>query len=78
MIVNIHKFYKRNQIDVLMFGYVNAFMFNFPAVTLEKALLNFQKHHGLTEETFNIEVNKVVYYRMRDEFIDLSKTQKTA
>jgi len=76
MIVNIQKFYKRNQIDILMFGYVNAIMFNLPTTTLERALLNFQKHHRLTEETFNIEANKVTYYRMRDEFIQIEKTPK--
>ncbi len=77
MIVDVHKFYKRNQIDILMFGYINAIVFNLPTVTLEKALLNFQKHHGLTEETFNIEANKSTYFRMRDEFIDLEKTKRS-
>lgn len=77
MIVDVHKFYKKNAIDTLMFGYINGILFNLPTVTLEKALLNFQKHHSLTEETFNIEANKVTYYRMRDEFMDLGKTKKS-
>lgn len=73
MIVNIEKFHKRTISDVLMFGYVNALLFNLPTTTIEKALLNFAKFHKNCEE-INIETARQTFYRMQKEFHEVEKS----
>lgn len=73
MIVNIKKLYKRNILEVMMFGYVNSLRFNMPTVSIEKAILNFMKHHSIDEEALNLETAKKSYYRMQNEYIESQK-----
>lgn len=73
MQIDIQKFHKRTISDVLMFGYVNALLFNLPATTIEKALLNFAKFHKNCGE-INVETARITYYRMQKEFIEIEKT----
>lgn len=73
--LDIHKFYKREAYEALFFGYINAWRFNFPGVTLEQAILNFQKHHQLDEDLMNMESAKSLYNRMAKEYINLQKVK---
>lgn len=75
MVVDLKKFYKRNTADTLMFGYVNALLFNFPTVTVEKAILNFMKHHNLNDDIINTDTVRTTYYRMQKEYIETQKSE---
>ena len=71
----VHKFAKRNVVDVMMFTWVFCFRANFPTVTIEKGILNFMKHNGITEDQFNLDSERVKYGRMEKEFRDMQRTE---
>lgn len=73
VVVDIKKFYKRGLIDAMMFGYVNALRFNIPSASIENAIKNFQKHHNLDEDNFNVDSAKVIYNRMQNEYNEAMK-----
>lgn len=75
MLVNIEKFYKREVVEAMFFGYVNALVMNFPGISAEKAIINFQKYHKLDEELMNIESARKTYNRMQNEYIQIQKTK---
>ena len=75
MFKNIKKFYKRENFKLIYFGYVNAIRFNMPTVSIEKATLNFMKHHQLADDDFSLESAMVEYNRMAKEYLETEKTE---
>lgn len=75
MLINIEKFYKREVIEAMFFGYVNGLIINFPGISVEKAIINFQKYHNVDEEMMNIESARTTYNRMQKEYFQLQKTK---
>lgn len=65
-------FIRRDTFDHIMFGYVQAYT-EFPGISVEKALAQFQKRHKLKE--FNIPSQKTRYQRMVREFWDDQRTK---
>lgn len=76
MFVNTKKFYTRESMKAVFFGYVNALRFNMVNSSIERCALNFMKHHRLTEETFNMESAIREYHRMAAEYIETEKTDE--
>jgi hypothetical protein len=71
--VDIPKFCKRQPIEVLMFGWVNALRFNLPTITVEKAVLNFMDHNNIDEEVLSINTALSTYNRMQKEYFQMEK-----
>lgn len=67
------KFCKRYISDLMLFSWVLSFRRNLPAVTIEKAIHNFYKHVGGEAADYNIDSEKVKYYRMEADFDDMQK-----
>lgn len=68
-------FQRRDTVDKLMFGWVQAFQRALPGVSVEKALSIFASHYGLSEADFNIPSQKTRYQRMVREFWEERKTK---
>lgn len=77
MFVSIKRFYKKEQIKAMYFGYINALMFNIPNATIEHCIKNFMKHHKFDEETFNMNSALQEYQRMRKDYIETEKTEQS-
>ena len=71
--IEIEKFYKREVVEAMFFGYVNALRMNFPAMSLQSIILDFQKRHGLNEDLMNLDTATSTYYRMEKEYVNLQK-----
>jgi len=70
----VHRFYRKNQMDLLMFGFVTGIKRVLPSVSITQAIDLFQDHYQLTEPTdFNCDSARITYNRMRDEFENLKK-----
>lgn len=75
MYLDIKKFYTRENIKLVFFGYMNALRFNIPNATLDHCAVNFMKHHRLTPETFNAKSAIQEYQRMTAEYLELERTE---
>lgn len=73
--IDIEKFYKREVAEAMFFGYINGLIMNFPGISVEGAILNFQKYHKLDEELMNVDTARKTYFRMQKEYIEVQKTK---
>lgn len=74
--IDIEKFYKREVAEAMFFGYINGLIMNFPGISVEGAILNFQKYHKLDEELMNVDTARKTYFRMQKEYIEVQKTKQ--
>lgn len=74
MFKSIPKFWKRNQVEALMYGYVSAFLLNFPLVSVEKALVKFYEDFKIDEDEWPLETARKTYNRMKAEYFESIKT----
>jgi hypothetical protein len=75
MTKDIFKLYKRSFTDAYFFGYVSSLKDNVPGATNEKAVLNFMRKHGVSEENVKLRTLLSTYNRMNKEYFE---TQRTA
>jgi hypothetical protein len=75
MLIDIEKFYKREVAEAMFFGYVNGLVLNFPGISVEKAIENFQKYHKIDQELMNSETARKTYFRMQKEYFEVQKTK---
>jgi hypothetical protein len=66
--VNLPRLYKRQAIDLLMFGFVTGMRSALPMVTLDDSLSYFMQKHNLSEEEYSYSGARSTYYRMEKEF----------
>ena len=60
-------FYRRKTLEILLFGHVTAL--HEQGMTLEEAIKDFQKLYNIDEEEYPVESAKVIYNRVRNNFI---------
>lgn len=73
--IDIDKFYRREVAEAMFFGYINGLVLNFPGITVEKAILNFQTNHKLDEELMKLDSARTTYFRMQKEYFESQKTK---
>lgn len=81
MLIDLPKFLAYEAHKYLFYGYIRAFRTNFPDVTVEKAIQNFWKYHiafneVLSDENFNLESARTLFYKLDKQFLDLLKESK--
>lgn len=68
----IHKIYRRKYEDLSMLFFIDGQRAIMPAVSVEKAMLNYFRYIG--EENFNIESAMTTYFRLKKEYYESAKT----
>jgi hypothetical protein len=66
--INMPKLYKRQALDLMMFGFVNGMQSALPSMSLKNCLVYFQKRHNLSEDDYNLDSARITYYRMQKDF----------
>lgn len=69
--INIPKLYKRQSLDLLMFGFVMGMQTALPSLSLRDCIVMFKKCHNLSEDDLPYSGARVSYYRMLKEFKDV-------
>ena len=70
----IHRFFKRNCYENLLFGWVTSIRYFLPGVTIPKAIDQFFKYYEVDENEFSKNNAKVIVNRMTKEYFDNGKT----
>lgn len=70
---DIHKLYRANAIDLMMFGYVNGVRAALHTVSVHKALEMFMSEFALDEDDYSIETAHVLYNRMNNQLKETKK-----
>jgi hypothetical protein len=65
----ISSFYKKNCIDVMMFGWVAGTTEVLPAVSVNQAIEMFKKWVDLSEDDYPTNSAKITYSRIKQDFI---------
>ena len=81
MIIDLPKFLKHEAHKYMFYGWIRALRYNFPGISVEKAIENFTKHHAahgeaLNVETFNNEAARTMFYNLEKQFMELYKQSK--
>ena len=61
---NIHKFYKYNAFDYILFGYIIGATHLLPTLTVTKAIEQFLADFNLCEDDLCFESARITYYRI--------------
>ena len=67
---NIAKLYKRNTLNLLMFGYVRGVRNTLHTITIEAALEMFRDDMKIDPDDFNAASMATIYNRMTKELLD--------
>jgi len=66
----IPKLYKRQALDLLMFGFVQGMFAAMPSLSLKDCLIMFMRRYKLSEDDYHYDSARVTYDRMNKEFFD--------
>jgi hypothetical protein len=69
--IDLPKIYKRQAVDLLMFGFVNGVLSALPMVTIKDAIFLFMQKHKITEDHYDYGSARSRYYRMLNESKDI-------
>lgn len=69
----IPHFYKRKQIDVMIFTFIDTYKFAQPSVTLTEAARAFQKRYGIINELYDERYILTTYERTLKDYYGAEK-----
>lgn len=72
----IPHFYKRKQIDVMIFTFIDTYRFSQPSVTLMEAATAFLKRYGIAGEYYDEKSLLTTYERTLKDYHDAEKKQR--
>ena len=72
-LVDIHKFYKFQTFDYLMFGYVQGLRKVLPTMTVKTAINTFLVTFEIDEENYCYEAARIQYYRILNSIISMNE-----
>lgn len=69
----IPKFYKRQSLDTLMYGFVEGVTRALPTVSISDSITLFQQRFNLKPDDYPIDTARRTYNRMNHEYFDIGK-----
>jgi hypothetical protein len=67
--VEVKPLYKKNALDLIMFGYVMGMLRVIPTMTALEGIKMFIEDNDLSEEEYPFESAKTAFYMMRAEYV---------
>jgi hypothetical protein len=69
-VVCVPKLYKRNALDLMMFGFIEGVKTAMPTLTIQQCIILFNKKINTPNEDYSIEVDRNKYNRMKNEYYE--------
>ena len=71
--ISVPKMYRRNSLDLIMFGFVEGMKAALPSLTIQECLIMFQRKASLSDNEYPLESARMAYYRMQKEYTESNK-----
>jgi hypothetical protein len=75
--ISIPKLYRRQALDMLMFGFVGGMKAALPSLTINECLQMFQKEHSFSEDEYPLRSAWQTYNRMMEEYHDTRRSNNS-
>jgi hypothetical protein len=69
-VVCVPKLYRRNALDLMMFGFIEGVKTAMPTLTIQQCIILFNKKINTPNEDYSIEVDRNKYNRMKNEYYE--------